>query len=173
MNLRKTSPESLAKQIADAYPNAAVDYALGVVRHLTRLIENDFATSMLAVTSREHLRRRRSKADVVVDTVCAYYGVSESDLLSSSRNRCWVRPRWMVCWVLHHRLKMSSTMIGRRLSKDRTTVFNALAAFDPVTGANACALHEYDGFDPAQDWAEVNLRLDTVFGVSSAVEAAE
>lgn len=172
MNLQNMSAEALANAIADAYPNTAVDFALSVVKQLTRQMEDDFASSLLAATTNQVPRRRR-KEDTIITAVCIYYGVTRDEITGSSKARHVVRPRWMACWLLHYRLGMSMIEVGKRLSKDHSSVVNACSAFNPTTGEHSCAKHENDCFDPRRDWVEINQRLDVELGEASALEAAE
>ncbi len=63
--------------------------------------------------------------------VCLYYGVTEEELKSKSREQRIVVPRQHFCWVVYrNRLDMSYPMIGRFLSKDHTTIVHAVAKFE-------------------------------------------
>jgi chromosomal replication initiator protein len=63
--------------------------------------------------------------------VCLYYGVTEEELKSKSREQRIVVPRNHFCWVVYrNRLDMSYPMLGRFLSKDHTTIVHAVAKFE-------------------------------------------
>jgi chromosomal replication initiation ATPase DnaA len=63
--------------------------------------------------------------------VCLYYGVTEEELKSKSREQHIVVPRHHFCWVVYrNRLDVSYPMLGRFLSKDHTTIVHAVNKFE-------------------------------------------
>lgn len=60
----------------------------------------------------------------VLDICCAVYGVSEEELLSSSRKNRLVRVRQQVIRICRDRRGLSFLEIGRRLNRDHSTIMH-------------------------------------------------
>lgn len=155
MNIEDMSTESVVKAILQAYPHSGLDFALNVVREIARETENQFIASIATSSIRRRIRPHVSRIDVVVAAVSAHFGVTESEIYGSSKYRRTVRARWMVCWILRERLRLSVVEIAERIQKDHSSVVNACLQFD-VTN---------------EDWIVINEKLADE--LEMAPEAAE
>jgi chromosomal replication initiator protein len=68
-------------------------------------------------------RRRRITPEMIINTVCVFYGVAESALTGKGRARNIVVPRQVAMYLLREETECSLVDIGRHLgSRDHTTV---------------------------------------------------
>lgn len=69
---------------------------------------------------------RKTNAQVIIKTVCDFYGISLTELLKKSRKTFLVKPRQIAMYLLREDTKSSFPDIGSRLGgKDHSTVIHA------------------------------------------------
>ena len=151
------APAAIAKAIHATYQTSAMEVALEVVRLVSRQQALDSAVSMYAQKLAEQATRVRPNTCAgIMAAVCAHFGITEDELVSSTRARRVSAPRQM-CWVLlRERLHLSCMEVADRFDRDHSTILIGCKQVDRDSDA----------------WIEINRRLDAAMGVE-VVEAAE
>lgn len=63
--------------------------------------------------------------NTIITDISDLFNVSKSEIFSSTRKRIVADARASICYILHRKLKMSSTDVGKRLGLSHTTVLHA------------------------------------------------
>lgn len=115
---QEVTPADLARAIIAAHPGCALDFALQITRHVSRQLTFNAVNQFKAAA---HIPRQ-SDADVVVATVCEFFGLSEEDLLGKRKFRRLSRPRHALWKLLRTELGWSLGGIAARFGTTATTV---------------------------------------------------
>ena len=66
----------------------------------------------------------RIKTDNIIEDVCKVYKIELADLMSNRRFRELVEPRQVLFYILHKKLKIKSTKVGKMFNKNHATVLH-------------------------------------------------
>lgn len=81
--------------------------------------------------------------DAIQKVVCAYYRVTQVDMLSERRAREIARPRQVAMWLCRKLTKRSLPDIGRRFGeRDHTTVIAAVKRVEQLRTTNTFIRHD-------------------------------
>ena len=95
---------------------------------------------------------KKTSAQVIIKTVCDFYGISLNELLKKSRKTFLVRPRQIAMYLLREDTKASFPDIGSRLGgKDHSTVIHAYRKI----------IEEVDGNESLKQ--EINLIRERIY----------
>lgn len=126
-SLGRADLQNLAVMLAAMVPEESHTPA-NVIRARTRYIECT-VPNQPDVLAFEH----------AADTVSSLFNVPLPDLFSTSRKQQVTQARLVLCWIASHVLGMNYSEIGRRLSRDHTTVIAACARVSKVPALRAKA----------------------------------
>ena len=70
-----------------------------------------------------------SPFDIVIDYVCRNCYVNRALLFGPSRERRFVRARWLAAWLMRKHYKFTLEQIGHALNREHTTITHAIEAF--------------------------------------------
>lgn len=65
---------------------------------------------------------KRIKKEQVISNVCEYFDISKKELLSSYRGKEVTEARSIIAFILHEKLRISSTKTGQAINRDHSTV---------------------------------------------------
>ena len=77
-----------------------------------------------------HLTRNYPTLREIINAVARHFGVSAVEILADRREKRIVQPRQIVCWLACELTPHATTIIGRYLNKDHTTVISARRKID-------------------------------------------
>lgn len=135
-------------KLKDLFPNRRRGIS---VRAIARVIPTATQQSVKAISE----GGERTTVGLVVQAVCAHYGVSMNDMISGRRDRKTTRPRQVAMWLACTLTKASTPEIGRRLGgRDHTTVLHGRDKVEMLR-------HEDDQLQSDLDLLTARLLLDT------------
>lgn len=78
-------------------------------------------------------RSERITGEQLLEVICRYYSVSEIDVQSKKRDRIFVIPRHVFCYLSYHKLKMPLKDAGKYIGgKDHSTVIHGRDAISDL-----------------------------------------
>ena len=120
-----------ADSISDGRVQRHTDLHLAILRYVQK--QEDNKNTKLGVDS----------IDLVVDIVCAFYGVKKEIVLSDSRVDKYVQARMMVVKLCHNRATLKT--IGKALgNRDHSSVLNMLKRYNKKAARNAGVKMDFD-----------------------------
>lgn len=70
----------------------------------------------------------KQQSETVMEIVCGFFGVTEDELKSTSRKQPLVYARQVYCFIMVKFCEMGTSIIGRHIRKDHSTVTNSVKA---------------------------------------------
>jgi chromosomal replication initiation ATPase DnaA len=142
-----TAAEEMARTLLANYSQPeALDAALAVVREVSR--RGAVNAVLTYAQNKPKPVRRGHPVQVLVATVCHYYGVSTDEVRSHRRHPPFVRARKVIWLLMRERFQMTLCDIAGEFRRHHTTI---LAGLERVQLEHA---------DFTADLAEVTKRLD-------------
>jgi chromosomal replication initiation ATPase DnaA len=86
--------------------------------------------------SSNYVKRNQVKEEQIISTVCKYFNIKSSALLSKRRDEHIAIPRMFVSWFLRKRLNYQLKTIGVVLGRDHSTIIHHLNTFNDFVGNN-------------------------------------
>jgi chromosomal replication initiation ATPase DnaA len=68
----------------------------------------------------------RVKFNALIETVCSFYKVRAASILSTSRKRLYLKPRYVIIYLLSTEKGIPSTWLGEFMYRDHTTILYAI-----------------------------------------------
>lgn len=72
------------------------------------------------------MKQKLNYADNIIDMVCKYYNVSDTEIRGKSRKFIHTKPRFVAIWLIKDELGLKLTAISDMFGRNHTTIIHSL-----------------------------------------------